>query len=249
MADQQLPAGVKEVERIAAPGGGWYVLGDDGGVFTLADASGKAPVFYGSAYDPNSKSKYAAGSLRLNPTGGYYVRDTEGREQNFDTAYARSRGATVPDAASTLNADPAMLAFLRTSGLSLETAANQVRQQTATLNAARDTAIGDSEYSAENQKRSTAGGYESRGVLRSSTHQQAQDRVERERLARRTQIEGNTANQISGLNQGLVSKVLDQQNKAAELGLSIGQRQDYDETVNQIKRKYQPELAAGGLTI
>lgn len=250
----QLPAGVQEVQRIAAPGGGFYVLGSDGGVFAIADESGKTPAFYGSipGIKGNTlagKQQFGAGSLELNPTGGYSVTDTEGRKYNFDTNWARAQGYTVPEASSTLTSDPAFMAFLRTSGLGLETAANQVRQQTGTINAALDTARGDIKNQYDETARRTHGGFESRGVSRGSSHQQAQDQVERSRISAQTAKETQAASQIAGLNQGLVNQVLGVQNKAAELGLSTGQTQDLDASLAGIKKKYAPELAAGGLTV
>jgi hypothetical protein len=143
-----LPPGVEEVQRIAAPGGGYYVLGSDGGVFAMADDSGKAPAFYGSV--PGVKGdtlagqhEFAAGGLELNPTGGYTATDTAGRKYGFDTNYARANGMQVPDQGNTVTSDPAFLAFLRSSGLGLETAANQVRQQTGAIQAAKQVAVGD----------------------------------------------------------------------------------------------------------
>lgn len=249
-----LPAGVKEVQRIAAPGGGYYVLGSDGGVFAIADASGKTPAFYGSVPGIKGDSlagqhQFAAGGLELNPTGGYTVRDTGGKAYGFDTNYAKANGLQVPDQGSTLTSDPAFLAFLRTSGLGLETAANQVRQQTGAINAATQTAMGDIDNSYGEQSRRTHGSFESRGVSRGSSHQQAQDQNERARLAAATAKQNAASTQIGALNSGLVNKVLETQGKAAELGLNIGQNQDYDSQINTIKKKYAPELAAGGLTI
>lgn len=244
-----LPPGVTEVDRIAAPGGGFYVLGSDGGIFT----EGAAP-FYGSMHSYGDKDtlrgqhQYGKGALSLNAGGGYSVTDSAGRRYDFDTAAAKGFGLNVPAQTNTLNADPAMLAFLRTSGLSLETAANQVRQQTAALQAAKDVSLGDINNSYGEQARTTTGSREARGVLRSSGTQQALDQVERARLAATTSKQNEVAGQISGLNQGLVNQVLSQQQKAAELGLSTGQNQDYAEQLNQIKRKYAPELAAGGLS-
>lgn len=243
-----LPAGVKVADRIAVPGGGEIVIGDDGAVYALGGAA-----YYGGLNNMKGdtlagKHQFGQGALSLNPTGGYSIRDTEGRQYNLDTAYARGAGFQVPDQGNTLNADPAMLAFLRTSGLSLETAANQVRQQTAALQAAKDVSLGDINNQYGEQSRRTHGGFESRGVSRGSSHQQAQDQNERQRLAATTSKQNEVAGQVGSLNTGLVNQVLSQQQKAAELGLSTGQSQDYADTLNQIKRKYAPELAAGGLS-
>jgi hypothetical protein len=247
-----LPPGVKEVQRIAAPGGGYYVLGSDGGVFALSGDDGKTPAFYGSV--PGVKGdtlagqhQFAAGGLELNPTGGYTATDTAGRKYGFDTNYAKANGMQVPDQANTLTSDPAFMAFLRSSGLGLEAAANQVRQQTGAIQAAKQVAVGDIDNSYGESARRTKGGMESRGVLRSSDTQQALDQNERARLAARTSKENEAATQISGLNSGLVNKVLENQTSAAEKGLSVGQTQDYNASLDQLKKKYAPEL--GGLSI
>lgn len=249
-----LPAGVKEVQRIAAPGGGYYVLGSDGGIFAISDEQGKTPAYYGGVNNVKGDTlagqhQFGEGALALNPTGGYTVTDTGGRQYGFDTNYARGQGYQVPDQGSTLTTDPAFMAFLRTSGLGLETAANQVRQQTGAINAALQTSLGDIGNNYDEQARRTKGGYEARGILRSSDQQQASDQVERARLSAQTTAQNNAANQIGGLNSGLVNKVLDQQGRAAELGLTTGQSQDYDAQLTGLKKKYAPELAAGGLSI
>lgn len=251
----QLPAGVKEVQRVAVPGGGYYVLGSDGGVFAISDEQGRTPQFYGSipglkGDSVRGRHQFNSGSLELIPGGGYRITDTEGRKYNFDTGFARGMGINVPDAApppNTLTTDPAFMAFLRASGLSMEAAANQVRQQTAALNAARDTAIGDIDFQAGESRRTAAGSRETRGVLRSSGTNDALDRVERQRLAARTAKENEVSSRIGGLNQGLAEKVLEQQRQAAERGLSTAQTQDVNAQMDQLKKKYAPQL--GGLSI
>jgi hypothetical protein len=237
---------------VAAPGGGFYVLGSDGGVFALPDASGKTPAYYGSV--PGLKGdalagqhQFADGGLSLNPTGGYSLTDTAGRNYGFDTGYANANGLSVPAQGNTLYSDPAFLAFMRSSGLGLETAANQVRTQTGAINAALGTTMGDIGNTYDENARKTQGGYESRGILRSSDTQQGLDQVERARLSAQTTAQNNAANQIGALNQGLVGQVLGQQQKAAELGLTTGQNQDYDAQMAGLQKKYAPELAAGGL--
>jgi hypothetical protein len=242
-----LPTGVKEVQRIAAPGGGFYVLGSDGGVFAIADATGKTPSFYGSVPMTNPQGKRNYTGLELNPTGGYTVTGDDGSRYNFDTNFARANNLNVPEAASTLTSDPAFMAFLRTSGLGLETAANQVRQQTGAINAATQTAMGDIDNTYGEQSRRTAGSYESRGVSRGSSHQQAQDQVERGRITAKTAKNTEAATSIGNLNSSLVNKVLETQGKAAELGLNVGQQQDLDAQIGTLKKKYAPEL--GGLSI
>jgi hypothetical protein len=248
-----LPAGVNEVQRVAAPGGGYYVLGSDGGVFAIADEQGRSPQFYGSVPGIKGDSlaghhQFAAGGLTLNPGGGYSATDTAGHQYNFDTNYARANGLQVPDQKSTLFSDPATLAFMRSSGLGLETAANQVRQRTGAINAALQTSLGDIGNSYDQQSKNRQGGYEARGILRSGETQQGLDQVERARLAAQTTAQNNAANEIGGLNQGLVSKVLENQNRAAELGLTTGQNQDYDAANTAFKTKYAKELAGGGLS-
>jgi hypothetical protein len=126
---------------------------------------------------------------------------------------------------------------MRSSGLGLETAANQVRQQTGSVNAALQTSLGDIGNSYDQQAKRTQGGYEARGVLRSGETQQGLDQVERARLSAQTTAQNNAANQIGTLNSGLVNKVLDAQNRAAELGLTTGQNQDYDAATPQFKTR------------
>lgn len=247
-----LPAGVHEVQRVAAPGGGYYVLGSDGGVFAIPDAGGKTPAFYGSVPGMQGDTlagqhQFADGALSLNPTGGYSLTDTAGRNYGFDTNYAKGHGLAVPEQGNTLYSDPAFLAFMRSSGLGLETAANQVRQQTGAINAALQTSMGDLANQYNESGRRTQGGMESRGVLRSSDTQQALDQNERARSAAVSSAQSGAANQISGLNQSLASQVAAQQNKAAELGLSTAQGQDYNDMLNGLQKKYAPELANSGL--
>jgi hypothetical protein len=242
-----LPAGVHEVQRVAAPGGGTYVVGSDGAVYALGGAA-----YYGGGNNIKGDTlagqhQFGADALRLNPTGGYTLTDTAGRSYGLDTNYARANGFNVPDQGNTLYSDPAFLAFQRASGLGLETAANQVRQQTGAINAALQTNLGDLANQYNENSRRTQGGYESRGILRSSDTQQGLDQVERARSQAVSAANSGAANQISGLNQSLASQIAGQQNKAAELGLTTAQGQDYNNMISGIQRKYAPELANSGI--
>jgi hypothetical protein len=245
-----LPAGVHEVQRVAAPGGGYYVMGSDGGVFAVPDEQGRTPQFYGSVPGVKGDSlaghhQFGPGGLTLNPAGGYTVTDQAGHQYGFDTNYARANGLQVPDAASTLPSDPAYMAFMRASGLGLQTAANQVRQNTASINAALQTSMGNLQNDYDQQAKNRQGGYESRGVLRSGETQQGLDQVERARANAVSQAQGGAATQIQGLNQTLAQRIADVQNQAAERGLSTAQTQDMDSQLTQLKNQY-PEYYAGG---
>lgn len=248
-----LPPGVKEVQRIAAPGGGYYVVGSDGGVFAIADDNGKTPAFYGSVPGMQGDTlagqhQFGANALTLNPGGGYSLADTAGHQYGFDTNYAKANGLQVPDQASTLPSDPAFLAFMRSSGLGLETAANQVQQQTGNINAALTTATGDLNHSYDQSQDRIGGSYEARGIGKSGESLRGLNENEYQRGKALSNAQSTAANQISTLNQGLVAKVLDQRSKAAELGLSTGQNQDLDASQTAFKTKYAKELAGGGLT-
>lgn len=238
-----LPAGVKEVQRVAAPGGGYYVLGSDGGVFALSDDQGKTPAFYGSV--PGIKGdtfagqhQFGAGALSLDPTGGYTVRDTAGRTYGFNTDYARGQGYQVPDAANTIMSDPAMMAFLRTSGLGIDQAAANVQMQTANLREQQNLRQGEINMDYDKQQRSTRGNYESRGILRSSDRQQAEDSGEQMRGRALESNRQATGDQIAGLNRGLTQQVLGVQQQAAEKSLGIADNQAIDAWGNEMRKKY-----------
>jgi hypothetical protein len=243
-----LPAGVHEVQRVAAPGGGFYVLGSDGGVFALPDASGKTPAYYGSVPGLQGDAlagqhQFASGGLSLNPTGGYTLTDSAGRQYGFDTGYANSRGYAVPAQGNTLNADPATLAFLRASGLGEETAANDVNRRAGAINAALATSIGDLNNSADEGARRTQGGFESRGILRSSDTNQALDQAERARATAESNARQTAAGQIADLHTGLMNQILANRNHAAELGATTAQSQDADANLTRLKTQYPDAFA------
>lgn len=247
-----LPPGVKEVQRIAVPGGGTYVVGSDGGVFALPDEQGKQAAFYGSV--PGLKGdalagqhQFGAGALTLNPTGGYSLTDTAGHNYGFDTAFAKANGYNVPAQGNTLNADNATLAFLRASGLGEETAANDVNRRVGAINAALTTSIGDLGNQYDQTAKRTQGGYEARGVLRSGETQQGLDQVERARQAALGNAKQTAAGTIADLHTGLMNQIIGNQNKAAEMGSTEAQRQDADANTTALKQKY-PEAFGGSST-
>lgn len=222
-----LPPGVSEVSRVAAPGGGYYILGSDGGIFT----EGAAP-FYGSmwSYKPGEDTlagqhKYDANSLQLLPDGGYTVRDTEGRTYRFGAAEARGFGLNVPDKpqlpAKNVYENPAFLAFLRTSGLEMDTAAADVARQESALQQALASSVADLQTQGAQARRGIDQNFESRGVFRSGARGERlgeQEALTNTAIASR---QAGTADQVAALRGSLANKVAEQGRRAGELGLSI----------------------------
>lgn len=100
-----LPPGVTEVNRIAAPNGGYWILGSDGGVFTEGGAS-----FYGSypGLDPGSRQGDRMGWARIEPTpeGGYTLVSGRGERYSFNPPAAAAPPAPPAPPTPTVQADP-----------------------------------------------------------------------------------------------------------------------------------------------
>lgn len=244
-----VPSGANIVKRLTAPGGGEWLIGEDGGVFAINGAPylGSYTGLDASVRnDPNRRIVDAVAT----PEGGYRLISNIAGEQGyqFDNPNARQATPPPPTLPDSLMTDPAFLAFMRTSGTELEVAANQVNRQTLAAKQAEATALGDEAYNTQRNEKMTSGGFQAKGITRSGAHQKALQEEARASAQRKTGIQTNTANTISGLAEGLTNKVISVQKEAAERGLNTGQTQALNQGIDAIRTKpeYKDYFAAGG---
>lgn len=119
---------------------------------------------------------------------------------------------------SSLYNDPTIMAFLRSSGLGEQVAANEVARRQAAIQQALGTNIEDLGAQGEIARRNIAGSQEASGVFRSG--QTLQRTAEQEQQQARTQgaLQQQATNQLNDLQGNLAMQVAQNQQKAAELG-------------------------------
>lgn len=115
--------------------------------------------------------------------------------------------------------DPTVLAFLRSSGLSEQTAANDVARRQAAIGQALNTNLNDLGAQGQIARRNIAGNFESRGVLASGQALQAQAENEAQQARQQTAMQQNAMNQINDLSGQLAQQVANNQQRASELGV------------------------------
>lgn len=241
MADNEIPPGVKIIGRIPAPGGGEWVLGDDGGVFAI----GGAPYlgsYHGLAPEQKQGSRSIIG-IEGTAEGGYRLRSSNADEAGY-TFNPGGNNGLVPN--NPLAGDPAYAAFLRTSGLALEVAAADTARRRMAIDSALGLDIPDIQEQGKREREGISGSFEARGFARSG-----------ERVSKLGEQETDEANAIArrrlaalqetqGLEQDLAARVAGTQREGAELGLSLlgkqyGSQQEMG--LKNLTTKYEDELA------
>lgn len=232
----QIPAGANVQSVVPAPGGGYLAVGADGGVFALGGAQFHGNYFDVPAQHRNDPNRRFTG-IEAKPGGGYAIVSSTGEKYDF--------GPPAP-APNTLVTDPAYQAFQRTSGLGLETAAQNVARKRLAIDTALGQNIADTEHAGEQQRKGISGGFESRGVFRSGAHRLGLDEQERQQAVTTSTARTTAAGQIAADQEGLIGEVGRIQREAAEKGLSTAQTQDLDAGIEALRKKY-PDAFASGL--
>ena len=214
----QLPPGVVGVAEIPAPGGGKWILGADGGVFAVDGApylGSYQGLDAGTKNDPNRTFTgiEAAGN-------GYALTSGTGERYQFD---GQGGSPPAPDqaAAPSLYSNPAFLAFLRSSGLGIETAANDVAKREGAINVALASKIPELQEQGRRNLRGIDNSFESRGVFRSGTRMDKRAESEYDTNNLIAGAETDAANQVGELKSSLAQTVANQAGRGAELGLSL----------------------------
>lgn len=139
----------------------------------------------------------------------------------------------LPMVESPIYGDPAMLAFIRSSGLANDVASADVARRTDNYNRALGIATDDINAQGERSRRGIAGNYESRGVYRSGAQLRAQSEQEADQARRLGAARLSTADAIGGLQSQLLQTIANNQQRAAELGLTTGQNQYQQNRLSQ----------------
>lgn len=114
--------------------------------------------------------------------------------------------------------DPTVQAFLRASGLSEQTAANDVARRQAAINTALNTNLDDLAAQGDIARRNIAGNQEARGVYRSGQTLQRTAEQQAAQARQQSALQQNALNQVNDLSGQLAQQVANNQQRAAELG-------------------------------
>lgn len=98
-----LPAGEKAVDKVAAPGGGWYYLTDLGGVYALDGAPYLGSYLGLPPEGRQGQRTFGPGGLEVSSTGGYTLRSAAGEAYQF-SAPTPTSVAPMPDSAEVQSA-------------------------------------------------------------------------------------------------------------------------------------------------
>lgn len=227
------------------------MLGSDGSVYAEDGAQ-----YYGGANNIKGDSlagqhQFDQNSLALDPAGGYKITDTAGHTYDLNTDYAKANGFAGGNTPATnpLYQDPAFQAFIRSSGLGLETAAADIDRQVAAKNrayTAQMSDLTDPVYGSIAQGRQNlAGGYESRGLSRSGERDMGLNKYDVAQGKSLSDLAAGNAEAVSGLQAQMPAKIADVAAQGAEKGLDVGASQEYNTGLGELKKKYPNAYGTG----
>lgn len=232
-----VPNGANVIQRINAPGGGEWLLGDDGGVFAINGAPYLGSYTGLDARDRQGQRKITG--IEATPHGGYRLISDDQGPGGPGYAFNPHSDVAPPGAPNELFKDPAFLAFMRASGTSIETiAADNARKQAAYTNALNNFTLPENQQAEQSRLKNIAGGYESRGLSRSTQRASDQNQASGYYQGQAAKAKQTVADQINTDSQTLASEIAGQQRKGAELGYDVGQSADYNNLVEGIRKKY-----------
>lgn len=239
-----VPQGVNVIQRVAAPGGGEWLLGDDGGVFAI----GGAPYlgsYTGLAPEQRQGNRKIIG-IEATPHGGYrLISDDQGPDGPGYT-FNPASDVAPKGAPNELYKDPAFLAFMRSSGTSLETlAANNAQRQAAYTNALNTVTMPELQQAEQSKLKNIRGNFETRGLSRSTSRASAQNEASAYYQGQQAKAKQTVADQINQDNQSLASEIAATQRRGAELGYDTGASQDYKHLIDGIRKKYPTQVGMG----
>lgn len=252
---QGVPAGAEIATRVAAPGGGEYLLDKNGGVYAIGGAQYMGSYFDDQYLDPvhrNDPNRQFY-DLRLKEGGGYELFSDRGNYDLSGTWQAKQRAAAEAAAAqqaaeanaNSLYSDPAYLAFIRNSDLGIETVANQIARQNAALQSALGLDIARRENQGIEEREGIYKNYASRGIARSGGRMVDTNRQQLAQTDDIASMNARTASEMAGNHERLASAVADRMRQAGELGLSTGQQQDLERRNEELRQKYPTEYGYG----
>lgn len=237
---QLAQAGVVDIQQ--APGGGWYALGADGGVFAIGGARFRGGLG-GTQHLSGIGSK--AARLEIDPeTGGYTIVGDKGHRYAFDTEYLTPEQAANREELKKPNplySDPDFLAFVRASDYGIETAAADTIRKQEAINRGLVTSLAQLSDTAHQNKRGIDNSFEARGVYRSGKRVERQDEYEGTRALQEYGIRDQAQTQIQNSAADLAGLVASNQQKSAELGYGTAGNQALTQGYEAVQKKY-PQL-------
>lgn len=233
-----VPGGVNIVKRIAAPGGGEYLLGADGGVFAIGGA--KYQGAYTGLAEADRQGTRSFTDIELGQNGGYTLKSDAGERYAFGTDYK------TPDQAAqeaSIYTNPAYMAFVRSADLGLEESARRVATRSNAINQALGNNTAEMGEQNRQSQRGINNSYEARGVYKSGARQVANDEQNARYATALGKAESEAASQVSDLHTSFADQVSGIQRDAGERGFDVAQTQDVEQRLAATRRKF-PEYFA-----
>lgn len=205
---QGVPAGADIVDRQVAPGGGWYLLDSQGGVYGIDGAN--AHSSYWSLAPEQRQGTRTFKKLMVNPDGSYRL--ISNNDENYDFGNPHPYKA----APRALEEDPAWLAFLRSSGLTIDNATSAAAKKVGALSSSL--LLDKDKLSEQNQRQiqSLSGDMEQRGLSRSGQASTAYNRGQSDYLRNVGDLERGVAQQIGDTETGLADTIAAEQRRGGE---------------------------------
>lgn len=217
------------VDVVQAPGGGYYAVGKDGGVFALGGAAfhGSIPGLQGDTLA--GQHQVGQGGFKLLPGGGYEIVDTAGRKYAF---------APPAPQANPLYSDPDFLAFTRAADYTIDAAAADVARRAGAVNRALTTDLTQLADSRDKDLKSIDESHETRGVYRGGDRLRDKAQRETEFATREGQVREQRAGEVADISSGLANTVAGLQQKSAELGYGTAGEQALGKGYEAVQKKY-----------
>lgn len=220
------------VDLVPAPGGGFYAVGKDGGVFALGGAAfhGSIPGLQGDTLA--GRHTINQGGFKLLPNGGYEIVDSEGRK------YAFNPQAPPPPKANPLYSDPDFLAFVRSADYTIDAAAADVARRQGAINRALANDLSRLSDSRDKDLKSIDDSHEARGVYRGGARLRDRSKSESDYARMEGETRDARANEIYDTASTLTKTVADLQQKSAELGYGTSGEQALGQGYESVQKKY-----------
>lgn len=239
-----VPASANIVAQVAAPGGGMYYLGSDGGVFATGGAQYAGGVNNLTGDTLAGQHQFGANAITDQPgANGYRITDTAGHQYNFGGSPYQPTPAPLAPQPKPLAQDQAFLAFLRTSGLGVDQAVQDYTRSVNLAQQTRDAALRELDLNnplstAATDRQKLAQSYIDRGFSGNGQQAQAITQFGADNANKQAQDQTDYTNAVNtaGQNEGAaIGKIA---TTGIEQGLATGNNQGWNTFWQNEAQKY-----------